>query len=69
MKLDLTNLKIVDDHCHPFDPKREDKGFEQYWTLSMLPIPPIGFPPPFSAAGLMNRTLHFSGATGPWLGS
>ncbi|MGD0612308.1 MAG: amidohydrolase family protein [Anaerolineales bacterium] len=41
MKLDLTNLKIVDDHCHPFDPKREDKGFEQYWTLSMLPIPPM----------------------------
>jgi uncharacterized protein len=41
MRLDLTDIKIVDDHCHPFDPKREDKGFEQYWTLSMLPIGPL----------------------------
>jgi uncharacterized protein len=41
MKLDLSPYMIVDNHCHPFDPAREDKGFEQYWTLSMYPIEPL----------------------------
>ena len=41
MALDLSEFKVVDDHCHPFDPKRENQGFEQYWTLAMYPLDPL----------------------------
>jgi predicted TIM-barrel fold metal-dependent hydrolase len=41
MALDLNEFRVIDDHCHPFDPARENQGFEQYWTLSMFPLDPI----------------------------
>lgn len=41
MKIDLSEFPIIDDHCHPFDPVRENQTFEQYWTLAMFPLDPI----------------------------
>ncbi|MFH1907007.1 MAG: amidohydrolase family protein [Chloroflexota bacterium] len=41
MALDLSEFRVIDDHCHPFDPKRETQGFEQYWTLAMCPLDPL----------------------------
>ncbi|MFW6118223.1 MAG: amidohydrolase family protein [Chloroflexota bacterium] len=38
MTIDLTGYEIVDSHCHPFLPEKETEGFEQYFTLSMLPM-------------------------------
>jgi uncharacterized protein len=39
MALDLDVLKVVDDHCHPFDPERETEDFDQYWTVAMDLVP------------------------------
>jgi len=35
---DLRGLKVVDSHCHAFDPGRENQPFERYLTLSALPV-------------------------------
>lgn len=37
--MDLTGYRIVDSHCHAFIPEREDKPFEQYFTLADHHIP------------------------------
>ncbi len=41
MQIDLSEFPIIDDHCHPFDPARENQTFEQYWTLAMFPLDPV----------------------------
>lgn len=37
--LDLSDYKIIDDHCHPFLPMKESKPFPSYMKLSDLEIP------------------------------
>jgi len=37
--LDFTGYGVVDSHCHAFAPEREDKPFEQYFTLADHHIP------------------------------
>jgi predicted TIM-barrel fold metal-dependent hydrolase len=41
LALDLNYFRVVDDHCHPFDPRRETQGFEQYWSLAINPLDPL----------------------------
>ncbi|MBS7619070.1 amidohydrolase family protein [Candidatus Bathyarchaeota archaeon] len=36
--LDLSNYKVVDDHCHPFLPTKESKPFPSYLKLSDVEI-------------------------------
>ncbi|MBS7653433.1 hypothetical protein KEJ13_09955, partial [Candidatus Bathyarchaeota archaeon] len=36
--IDLSQYPVVDDHCHPFLPWREDKEFPQLFNLSTLNI-------------------------------
>lgn len=37
MTMDLNNLPIIDDHCHPFVLTREVKSFDNCFTLSLIP--------------------------------
>jgi len=39
MIINLLKNKVIDGHCHPFLPSKENEKFEQYWTLSMNHIP------------------------------
>jgi predicted TIM-barrel fold metal-dependent hydrolase len=39
--IDLSQYTVVDDHCHPFLPMKEDKEFYQFFNLSTLKIPKI----------------------------
>ncbi|MBS7653419.1 hypothetical protein KEJ13_09875, partial [Candidatus Bathyarchaeota archaeon] len=39
--IDLSQYPVVDDHCHPFLPWREDKEFPQLFNLSTLNIPRV----------------------------
>jgi len=33
--MDLTGIPIVDSHCHPFDPSKEDDDFRVYFNMSL----------------------------------
>ena len=33
--MDLSSIPIVDSHCHPFDPSREDDDFRVYFNMSL----------------------------------
>ncbi|MEK4306799.1 amidohydrolase family protein [Oceanobacillus oncorhynchi subsp. oncorhynchi] len=37
MKVDLSNMRIIDNHCHPFILSREVKSFDNCFTLSLIP--------------------------------
>ena len=39
--LDLSQIPIVDNHCHGFLPEKEDEAFDQLFNLSMLDIPKL----------------------------
>ncbi len=39
--IDLSQYPVVDDHCHPFLPWKEDKEFHQLFNLSTLSIPRV----------------------------
>jgi predicted TIM-barrel fold metal-dependent hydrolase len=33
--MDLSNIPIIDSHCHPFDPAKEDDDFRVYFNMSL----------------------------------
>jgi predicted TIM-barrel fold metal-dependent hydrolase len=33
--MDLTEIPVIDSHCHPFDPAREDDDFRVYFNMSL----------------------------------
>jgi len=33
--MDLTEIPVIDSHCHPFDPAREDDDFRIYFNMSL----------------------------------
>ncbi|MGQ9679736.1 MAG: amidohydrolase family protein [Candidatus Bathyarchaeia archaeon] len=37
--IDLSDYRVVDDHCHPFSPMKESKPFISYLKLSDLAVP------------------------------
>lgn len=37
MTIDISQLPIIDDHCHPFMPTREKRSFDNCFTLSLIP--------------------------------
>ncbi|WP_157794069.1 amidohydrolase family protein [Paenibacillus donghaensis] len=37
MTIDISQLPIIDDHCHPFMPTREKRDFDNCFTLSLIP--------------------------------
>lgn len=39
--VDLSQIPIVDNHCHSFLPEKEDEAFDQLFNLSMLDIPKL----------------------------
>jgi predicted TIM-barrel fold metal-dependent hydrolase len=41
MMIDLSQYPVIDGHCHPFLPGREDKEFYQLFNLSTLEMPRI----------------------------
>lgn len=36
--VEILDIPIIDDHCHPFLPEKETKKFEEYLTLSTLDV-------------------------------
>jgi predicted TIM-barrel fold metal-dependent hydrolase len=39
--VDLSQCSVVDNHCHPFLPWKEDKEFHQFFNLSTINIPKL----------------------------
>ena len=39
--MDLSHIKLVDNHCHAFLPEKESAAFDQLFNLSMLDIPKL----------------------------
>lgn len=37
MKIDLNEIPLIDNHCHPFPASRNPSYFERLVTLSLLP--------------------------------
>lgn len=49
MKIDLTSLPVIDNHCHPFPAKREPAEYERNFCIGLYPVP----------AEDMRNTIYF----------
>jgi len=61
MAIDLTNFSIIDNHCHPFTPSREDRPFFSYWNSSLFDIDPYHLTNSVTYYLVINRLRKFLG--------